>query len=287
MEPLPDWLAAAEAQTDLTTENNYNLLAAALLSSGLVDGASCPGNGLNPDGSANACGMELAWESVYFWQNRFDAQILSAAGQNNLPPRVIKAVIAVESQFWPADTRDVFPVNQVSLSAGETGLGQMTTNGADLLLMWRDDYYQEVCLQAFAENGCENSYTSLDAVNRKLLQGLVLQQIDATCTDCPGGVDLQKADQAVRVLAETLTASCLQSSQLIYLVSGESPAASMSYEDFWRVVLANYHAGAGCVLQALRDSRGTYHWKNIADNFPYECASAAEYVRRIEEQIKP
>jgi hypothetical protein len=120
-----------------------------------------------------------------------------------------------------------------------------------------------------------------------LLRGLVLKEIDATCPSCAGGVDLEKGKQAVQVLTETLNASCLQSTRVIYLATEKSPAALLSFEDYWRLVLANYHAGAGCVYQALRKTGNPNSWNSIAVNFSSECASGAEYIRRIEGQIKP
>ncbi|MEN6579846.1 MAG: hypothetical protein ABFD05_04355, partial [Anaerolineaceae bacterium] len=65
------------------------------------------------------------------------------------------------------------------------------------------------------------------------------------------------------------------------------PAALLSFEDYWRLVLANYHAGAGCVYQALRKTGNPNSWNSIAANFSSGCASGAEYIRRIEGQIKP
>jgi hypothetical protein len=112
-----------------------------------------------------------------------------------------------------------------------------------------------------------------------------------------GGVNIEKGNQAVQVLTETLNASCLQSTRVIYLATGKSPAALLSFEDYWRLVLANYHAGAGCVYQALQKTgnpnsrnvpeRSEWDWNSIAANFSSRCASGAEYIRRIEGQIKP
>lgn len=116
---------------------------------------------------------------------------------------------------------------------------------------------------------------------------MVLKEIDATCPSCTGGVDFDKANQAINVLTETLNASCLQSTRIIYLATGKSPAALLSYEDYWRLVLANYHAGAGCVYQALRKTGKPNNWNSIAGNFSTGCSSGAEYIHRIEEQIKP
>jgi hypothetical protein len=211
------------------------------------------------------------------WQNQFDPLILADSQTNEVPPKVVKAVIAVESQFWPAG----------DMAKGEVGMGQMTENGADLVLRWRPGYYQSICRQTFGEKGCDSAYPFLDASTQRLLQGMVLKEIDATNVNSPGGIDLDKANQAINVLTETLNASCLQSARIIELATGKSPAAIISYEDYWRFVLANYHAGAGCVYKALRKTGNPNSWNSIAGNFSSGCASGAEYIRRIEEQIKP
>jgi hypothetical protein len=274
---LPDWLMLVDENMDLATANRYDILAARLLSTGRVDGSACPGNGLNIDGSANACGLELSSDQVTAWQNQFDPDILFSARSTQIPPKILKAVIAVESQFWPV----------ADWISGEIGLGQMTGYGADLVLAWRPAYYQSICRQAFGGKNCSVPYQSQDSSTQYLLRGMVLKEIDATCSNCPGGMDIEKGKQAVLVLAETLKASCLQSARLIYLGTGKIPSQMMSYEDFWRLVLANYQSGAGCVYQALHRTTNPNNWNSIAANFSSGCASGAEYIRRIEEQIKP
>lgn len=284
---VPDWLSPAVTDMDLATANHYEYLSAKLLSAGFVDGSTCPAFGLNPDGSANGCGVELALDRVTTWQNQFDMVILEYSQENNVPPKVVKAVIAVESQFWPAGDS----------IKGEIGLGQMTEAGADLVLRWRPEYYQSICRQTFGDKGCGVTYPFLDVSTQWLLQGMILKEIDASSLSSPGGIDLEKAEQAIYVVTETLNASCLQSARIIELATGESPSSLMSYEDYWRFVLAKYHAGAGCMYQALRKTnspdgrnvpeRSEWDWNSIAGNFPSGCASGAEYIRRIETQISP
>ena len=284
---VPDWLMTAEPNMDLATANRYDYLSAKLLSTGWVDGSTCPAFGLNPDGSANGCGVELASVRVATWQNQFDPVILAYSQANFVPPKVVKAVIAVESQFWPAGER----------IKGEVGLGQMTEAGADLVLRWRPEYYQSICRQTFGDKGCGVTYPFLDASIQQLLQGMVLKEIDASSPSSPGGIDLEKTDQAIYVLTETLNASCQQSARIIELATDKTPASLMSYEDYWRFVLANYHAGAGCMYQALIKTgnpdgrnvpeRSEWDWNSIAGSFPSGCASGAEYIRRIETQISP
>jgi len=120
-----------------------------------------------------------------------------------------------------------------------------------------------------------------------MLRGLVLRSLDASCPTCQSGIDPAKGDQAVTVLAETVAASCTQSGRIIRIATGKSPAASMSYEDFWRFVLANYHSGAGCMFRALQSSGNPTNWPAIAAGLPIGCQSGSMYIRRIEENIKP
>jgi hypothetical protein len=209
-------------------------------------------------------------------QTQFDPEILFSSRSTQLPPRVVKAVIAVESQFWPA----------ADWTLGEIGLGQMTGYGADLVLMWRPEYFQGICRRVFGDKGCISTYPSLDPSTQYLLRGMVLKDIDAPCSDCSGGINIEKGRQTVWVLAETINASCLQSARMIYLGTGKIPSQILSYEDYWRLVLANYQAGAGCVYQALRRTTNQNNWNSIAANFSSGCASGAEYIRRIEEQVK-
>ena len=276
-DPLPRWLQTSIPTADLHTENRYDLLAGYLLRSKLVDGSTCPAGGLNADGSPNGCGLAVAQSDVATWQNRYDFAIVTAGQKNSIPPLLIKAVTAVESQFWPA----------ANWEKGEIGLGQMTEMGADLVLSWRPDYFQEICAQGLDKTTCAKGYGGLDLSAQRLLRGLVLRSIDATCPTCQGGLDPAKGDQAVTVLSEALGASCRQSNRTFWLATGKRPAELLSYEDFWRLSLANYHIGTGCVYQALRHTGNPSSWNAIAINFSAGCGSGAEYIRRIEEQLAP
>lgn len=276
-QPLQKWLQPTVAIKDLATQNRYDLLSGQLLTAKIADGSECPSGGIFPDGSPNACGLETAQTEVVSWQNRYDPAIVAAGQGSNVPPYLMKAMIAVESQFWPAP----------NWMKGEIGLGQMTEFGADLVLSYRPSYYQQVCRQAFSEEECKQAYPSLSETNRAMLRGLVLRSLDASCPTCLGGIDPAKGNQAVIVLAETVAASCTQSGRVIRLVTGKSPAESMSYENFWRFVLANYHSGSGCMLQALSRSGNPTNWQAIAAGLPVGCQSGSTYVRRIEENIKP
>lgn len=170
---------------------------------------------------------------------------------------------------------------------GEIGLGQMTAPGADLLLSYRPNAYQYFCRQVFGEEECGKAYSALSEDSRAMLRGWVLGSLDVTCPSCKGGIDASKGTQAVGVLAETLAASCSQSARVIRMATGKAPASLLSYEDFWRFTLANYHSGSGCMYQALRRSGNTTNWSGIASGLPQGCASGLTYVRRVEENVAP
>lgn len=276
-EQTSDWLSVDIELSDLATQNRYDLLAGHLLQRGLVDGSACPAGGIYPDGSPNGCGLEVAYPVMLRWQNQYDQTILVSAAASNVPPYLLKGMIAAESQFWPAG----------DWTKGEIGLGQMTVAGADLLLSYRPNTYRQVCAQVFGEEACGKAYAALVDDNRAMLRGWVLGSLDVTCPSCVGGIDASKGARAVELLAETLAASCSQSARVIRIATGKSPASLMSYEDFWRFTLANYHSGSGCMYQALRRSGNPTNWPVIASGLPQGCSSGQTYVRRIEENIAP
>lgn len=274
---IPAWLEPASSKIDLTTHRRYDLLVGKLLSTGLVDGSVCPANGLNPDGSPNGCGMEVARESMVRHQNFYDDYFLATAEREDLPPRLMKALIAVESQFWPG----------ADWQSGEIGLAQITSNGADMVLANRPGYYGKVCIQVFGNDGCDRAYLSQTGSNKALLIGQVLQNSNAICPTCAGGVDLERGELAIGVLAEALNASCLQVARSVVLVTGKAPAQFMKYEDFWRLVLVNYHAGAGCLYTGLRKVSSPSSWSAVAGQMPAGCGNGRIYVRRIESEVTP
>lgn len=122
------------AAADLATQTAYSWLAGRLIWYGYVT-PDCDGySGLDPLSlHANGCGMQAAAPLVLEWQNRFDAEIYAAALAANVPARLLKRIIAAESQFWP------WPAGQ----AGEIGLAQITPAAADQYLrLYSPGYYQ-------------------------------------------------------------------------------------------------------------------------------------------------
>lgn len=122
----PSLYDQAESAADLWTDDQYTWLAGRLIWYGVVRPNCAEGySGLDPETlAANSCGMRDARGKVIEWQNQFDSEIYNAALTSKVPARLLKRMIGIESQFWP------LYIGQ----AGETGIMQVTENGADTLM---------------------------------------------------------------------------------------------------------------------------------------------------------
>lgn len=274
---VPSWLQMNLTVDDLYSENRYDLLAGRLLFTGIVDGSQCSGWGLNADGSPNGCGLEIAQPAVNHWQNQFDAEILSASQKLGYPPRLVKSVIAVESQFWPSS----------DWSRGEAGLGQLTDAGADLLLTWRPEVYQMACSKVYDGETCVRPYVKQESWVQAALRGKLLRMVDQTCAQCQGGVDIDVTKQSISLLAESLSASCQQTAYLTRRITGSMPSMRMTYEDFMKLSLANYHAGSGCTLYALQNTFVNYDWGSVSEHYAVGCQNGTGYVRKVMKFLQP
>jgi hypothetical protein len=128
-------------------------------------------------------------------------------------------------------------------------------------------------------------YVNLEVWQQAAMRGKLLKGVDPTCATCRGGVDLDQARQSIFFLAEAFAGSCQQTADLVRRFSGEAPMQWMSYEEFMRLTLANYHMGSGCLKSSLQNGRKGDSWRIIAATLPTGCSSGVEYIRRIEEQI--
>jgi hypothetical protein len=124
------WGNFVQIPSRLNTGKNLHLLAGRLISLGIVDAKDCPGGGLDTTGAPNACGMEKAYPALIEWQNQFDFNIWTASRDIHIPPKLIKTLIEIESQFWPSNER---------LYLDEIGLGQMNQLGMDVILRKNPD----------------------------------------------------------------------------------------------------------------------------------------------------
>ncbi len=270
----PNWLSTPKDATQLNSNIPYNYLSANLILQGAVDASTCPDGGFLPDGSANACGLEAARGAVDDWQNQFDSLILDTSQKTSVPAQLLKNLFARESQFWPG----VFKANT------DSGLGQLTENGADTALLWNPSFYGQYCPLVLSADACSHGYVSLKPADQLLLRQALVGSVNATCDNCPLGIDLSQANFSVGVFAHTLLASCEQTGQVIQNNTGQLPGSVASYEDLWKFTLVNYNAGAGCLGLAVNATWAADHkltWDGLTSHLTAVCAPAEKYVNDI------
>lgn len=270
----PTWLTTPEEMELLASDEPYHFLAGRLISQGIVSAEDCPSGGLLANGYANACGLERAWPLVMEWQNQFDQTIIDVSQQTNIPGQLMKNIFAQESQFWPGVFKD----------PKEFGLGQITDNGAETVLLWNTTFYEQFCPLVLDESTCENGYPHLNEEEQATLRGALALQAKTDCIDCPLGVDLSQSNFSISLFAETLRANCDQVSQIVYNASGKIGGEVSNYEDLWRFTIANYHAGAGCVSYAIHQSWNNHQlldWANVSQYFTPPCQGVVSYVEKV------
>jgi hypothetical protein len=124
----------------------------------------------------------------------------------------------------------------------------------------------------------------IDESEQEMLRVGLINTVNATCHDCPLGIDLSQADFSVRVFGQTLLANCEQVGRIVRNVSGKAPGNVASYEDLWKFTLANYNAGPGCIgeaIQTTKDNGQPLEWDNVAANLNGICSVAGDYVNDI------
>ncbi|MBK9008395.1 MAG: hypothetical protein IPM31_15535 [Anaerolineae bacterium] len=271
-----EWLSTPTQSETLGTDIPYNYLAANLIRKGVVDAVTCENNGLQEDGNASSCGMDKARGAVTAWQNQFDEIILNVAKDTGAPANLLKNLFAKESQFWPGiGAKD------------DVGLGQLTEQGADTTLMWNPPFFNQFCPLVMDSEECKKGYLGLEEDQMRHARLALIQAVNATCEDCPLGIDLDRANFSIGVFAHTLLANCEQAGQLVRNVNAAQTAGSVStYEDLWKFSLVNYHAGPGCLGDALDLTFAKsleMTWENVSSNLSAGCSGAVDYVNDISE----
>lgn len=272
--PPVDWLSTPEYSALIASNQLYFYLAGRLIASGQVNATECPTGGLLPNGYANACGIEKSRALLIEWQNQFDNRIVQVARETGVPAQLMKNLFAQESQFWPGVFRVPF----------ELGLGQITDNGTDSILLWNSEFYYQFCPLVLAEETCQAGYLHLTKDQKALLRGALASQAGADCSDCPEGIDLAKAEFSVSLFAHSLVANCEQVNQTIYTATRLISGQVATYEDLWRFTIANYHAGPGCLSYAIHSAwLGIYPltWQDVSKNFTPACQGVVPYVNDI------
>jgi len=270
----PEWLATPTESEELSSDIPYTYLAANLILQGVVDASTCADGGLVPGGGVNQCGLEQAREAVTEWQNRFDELILAIAADADVLARLLKGLFARESQFWPG----------IYQAGGDVGLGQLTENGADTTLFWNSSFYEQFCPLVLSSEACGKGYMHLSEDEQILLRQSLVASVDATCQECPLGLDLTQADFSVTVFAHTLTANCEQTGQVIRNYTDENPGDVTSFENLWKFTLVNYNAGPACLADAIQGAQFNdleLTWENVSLYLPEACQGAMEYVNDI------
>ena len=282
----PEWLTSPSGPSELESDISYYYLAGALITYGEVDASGCVDGGLQAPNIASPCGVEAARPHLAQWQNRFDEEIMLASADTGVPARLLKNVFARESQIWPG----IYTTYQ------ETGLGQLTENGADAILLWNPHFFSQFCPLILDESVCALGFGNISDPDYGLqkemamLRGALVRKVDASCPDCPAGIDLSQANYSVGVFAEGMLANCEQVDRIINNITGLQPGQTSSYEDLWRFTLVNYNAGPGCLSEAIETASFASEpldWPTISTYLEPACQGAVGYVEDISRILKP
>ena len=274
----PAWLSSPAGPEELYSSYSLYFLAGMLIQNGQVDASTCPDNGLSAATIANECGVDVAYDAVVAWQNQFDREIFQVAQDLGVPAQLLKNVFSRESQFWPG----------IYKTYKEAGLGQLTANGADAVLLWNPDFYAQFCPLVLHITRCELGFGNLEVEEQEMLSGALVRKVNASCPDCPVGIDISQANFSVRVFAEGLLANCQQVGRLITNITRYSPRQVSSYVDLWQFTLANYNAGPGCLSEAIKEAWKAAEplgWAHVAPRLDPACQKAVDYVNDISQVL--
>lgn len=276
----PGWLSTPDDASLLESALSYYYLAGMLIRNGNVDASQCPDGGLAGENLANECGLTQAYPEVVAWQNRFNGEIMRVALDSGVPAQLLKNIFARESQFWPG----------IYLTYKEAGLGQLTEQGAGTVLLWNTSFYNQFCPLVLHQETCDRSFGNLQASDQAMLRGALMQQVNASCADCLVGINLEQANFSVGIFADSLLANCRQVDQMFFNITGEHAGENADYVDLWRITLANYNAGSGCVgdaIEAAIANGSDLTWDNIRNYLDIGCRGAIEYVDTISQVPAP
>lgn len=288
-DPNATWDDFVQFPHELHTQKTLHNLATQLIINGVVDASDCPAGGLSLGLDwPTACGLERATGAMIEWQNQYDDHIWLASRDQGIPPKILKTLIEVETQFWPGNARRFLD---------EYGLGQVNQLGIDVLLRRDPTFYQLVCPSVLSD--CSRSYVSLEPQQQAMIRGAVVSLfIDASCPTCEYGFDLNKAKESIALLAMLFRANCQQVDYILGITILPDPDAdaatataavatvaaggdtgTTSYEDLWRFTFLSYHSGLSCFQQAVIATRRDnlpVTWENLEDRIP--CRGGADYV---------
>jgi len=265
------WDSFVQFPYQINTKKTLHTLSRNLILNGIVDTSNCPAGGLSVGLDwPTTCGLEASASKMIEWQNQFDEYIWLAGKEQGIPPKILKTLIEVESQFWPGNSR---------FYLDEIGLGQINQLGVDVLLRKDPSLYRDVCSTVLSD--CALPYTSLDPTQQALIRGAVVKSADATCPTCENGLDLDVAKDSISLVAKLLQANCQQVDEVL-----GNKIADADYEDLWRFTLAAYHSGVSCFIDAvntLKDANKDITWENLENEL--SCGKGADYVNGVMDNL--
>ena len=266
----PVWAEFVQFPYLLNTDKVLHHLVAQLIVHGAVDVTGCPAGGLNlgldwPTG----CGLERAKDTMVAWQNQYDEYIWLASKDVGIPPKLLKTIIEVESQFWPGNER---------FYLDEVGLGQLNQLGIDVLLRRNPALYQQVCSTVLSD--CAMPYSLMSPQNQAMIRGAFINSQNSLCSDCQYGIDLNTAKQSISFVAQVLHANC---ETVKIITDANRPADYIEdlddpYSDFWKFTLLSYHSGVSCFERAVKATpKGLpLDWDNLSEYI--DCKGGKGYV---------
>jgi hypothetical protein len=266
----PVWAEFVQFPYLLNTNKTLHYLVTQLIIHGIVDVQGCPAGGLSlgldwPTG----CGLERARNAMIEWQNQYDEYIWLASKDIGIPPKILKSLLEVESQFWPGNGR--FFVDEV-------GLGQVNQLGVDVLLRRDPGLYQQVCSTVLDD--CQMPYSLMSSQNQALIRGAFVSSQNSLCPTCQHGLDLNAAKQSISFVAQVLHANC----ETVKIIADANRSSDYfddledPYSDFWKFTLLSYHSGISCFESAVKATPKNVpmDWENLSENI--NCKGGKSYV---------
>ncbi|HKI45217.1 MAG TPA: hypothetical protein VKA08_07810 [Balneolales bacterium] len=286
------WDSFVQFPYQINTQKTLHTLARNLILNGIVDTSACTSGGLSIGLDwPTACGLETATSKMIEWQNQYDDYIWLAGKEDGIPPKILKTLIEVESQFWPGNSR---------FYLDEIGLGQINQLGIDVLLRKDSSLYQEICPTVLGDD-CTMPYVSLSDSQQDAIRGAIVGSIDATCPTCDNGLDLNVAKDSISLIARLLRANCQQVDDILGMpykpdpdadaatataavatiaAGGSGPGAD--YEDYWRFTFLAYHSGISCFQNSVNNTRKAgleVNWENLETQL--DCKGGDDYVNGV------
>jgi len=104
-----------------------------------------------------------------------------------------------------------------------------------------------------------------------------VSKLNTDCPTCAFGRSLDKAAGSIELITRVLKADCLQAKPYL-----SYNGKKLNYEDSWKVTLAIYNAGVGCVQETYHDITNAGYdltWDNFENNFT--CVTGTGYVDKL------